>query len=526
MFLRSIPVVLFFALTATSASAQNGKSARIEILNADVWEFDEKLAPGAQRLKGSVRFRHENAIMRCDSAYLYDDQSVEAFGHVNIDQGDTLFVDGDRLKYNGQQRRARLDGNVRLRDKDMELTTPSLDYDMNDQRAVYTEGGTLVSRIDNSRLTSEAGVYNTESRVLVFSRNVRLDHPERTIISDTMHYGTSSGVAEFFGPTTITQDSTVIETTRGTYDTKAEQARFSKRSSILTKGRLLEGDSMYYEKRSGIGQAWGNVSVSDTASDVIARGDQGKYDEINDRSMITGNAELVMIMDADSLFLHGDSIFTFPDTSGAGRVIQAHRGVRFFKSDMQGVCDTLIYSEADSLIRMMDSPAIWSGTDQITGDRISIQMKEEKPHRLHVDRNAFLISKVDSVHLDQVSGTKMTGYFENSELNRIIAEGNSRTIYFGREEKDGKEEIIGVNRADCSKIDVWLDEGQVSTITFQERPDATLYPLAKVPPEELLMNGAIWRGDERPADRISIFNTYEAAPVIDTPLGSTLQKND
>jgi lipopolysaccharide export system protein LptA len=244
---RLLLVCLLQFLLSAAAWAQPAQqgTARVEILNADVWQFDEKLAPGAQRLKGNVRFRHENALMRCDSAWLYDDQRVEAFSRVNINQGDTVVIDGDRLHYNGQQRAARIDGNVRLRDKDMELTTPSLDYDMRGRRAVYTQGGTIISRADNSRLTSDAGVYNTATRVMVFSQNVRLDHPDRTIESDTMHYGTSTGVAEFFGPTVITQDSTVIHTTRGTYDTKAEKARFSRRSSVETKGRLLEGDSMF-----------------------------------------------------------------------------------------------------------------------------------------------------------------------------------------------------------------------------------------------------------------------------------------
>jgi hypothetical protein len=184
--------------------------------------------------------------------------------------------------------------------------------------------------------------------------------------------------------------------------------------------------------------------------------------------------------------------------------------VRFFKSDMQGVCDTLIYSEGDSLIRMFNRPAIWNGNDQITGDHIQIKMGEDGPHRLYVDKNAFMMSMVDSVHYDQVTGTTMTGFFEDGEMRKIIAEGNSRTVYFARETRDSVETIIGVNRADCSRIDVILDDDGIDTITFQERPDATLYPLEKVPVEDLRLKGSIWRGSERPVDRMSIFED----PVI------------
>ena len=500
---------------AICISAQAGQPTRIEILNADVWKFDEELAPGAQRLQGNVRFKHEGAIMWCDSAYLYDDQRVEAFGNVHMDQGDTLFLSGDRLTYAGAERIARLEGNVRLRDKDMELTTPALIYDLRRKQAIYTQGGTLVSRIDNSTLTSDRGVYNSATQLFVFSHNVLLQHPERTIESDTLHYGTGSGIAEFFGPTTITQDSTIIHTTRGTYDTKAERAWFSERSRILSKGRLLEGDSISYEKEKGVGKAWGNVIATDTLNETIAHGEYGWYDEIGERSMITGRAELVMAMAEDTLFLHSDSIFT--RANGTARTIQAHRGVRFYKSDLQGVCDTLVYSGADSLIRMIHRPALWSGTDQISGDSISILMRDQRPHKLFVMQNAFLLSQADSVHLDQVTGTIMTGHFNDGELHRIVAEGNSRTVYFAREERNGKEELIGVNRADCSRIDVWLEEGELSTITFQERPDAILYPLEKVPPEELLLKGAIWRGAERPIDRASIFPGTEGSATGTAP---------
>ena len=497
-----------FALLLSPCAAQTEVQTgggRVEILNADVWEFDEVLAPGAQRLKGNVRFKHVDALMHCDSAYLYKDQRVEAFGHVGIDQGDTLHVDADRLSYSGADRLAHLEGNVHLRDRDMELTTPSLDYDMRARRAVYASGGKLVSRTGGNTLSSGTGVYLADQRRFIFSRNVLLEHPEHTIIADTMHYVTSTGMAEFFGPTEIRQTGTTIHTLRGTYDTRNERALFSKRSSVLSNGRLLEGDSLHYDKRSGAGLAWGNVAVTDTANDIIARGDFGSYNELTDRSLITGHAELVMLMGGDSLFLHGDTLFTSADSTGTGKRVQAHRHVRFFKSDMQGACDTLIYNAADSLIRMYNAPVLWSGADQISGDHIRIQLREGKAHRLFVLKNAFLMSVADSVHFDQVTGTTMTGFFADNALRRIIAEGNSRTVYFARETKEGKESIIGVNRADCSRIEVTLVEGKVNTVSFLERPDAVLYPLDKAPPEELHMQGANWRGNERPVDRAAIF---------------------
>lgn len=486
----------------------------MEILHADEWTFNERIAPGAQRLIGNVRFKHAEAIMRCDSAYLYDDQRVEAFGHVTMDQGDTLHLEAERLHYNGRDRLARLEGNVSLRDRDMELLTPVLLHDLRTGRATYDQGGRISSTKDGNTLTSQGGTYFVGSHRFIFNRNVRLEHPDRLILSDTMHYTTNTGVAEFFGPTEIHQraDSTLIKTLRGTFDTRSGQARFTKRSSIDSKGRMLEGDTLNYDQRTGIGSAWGNVSVTDTLNKVIANGDIGRYDELQDRSMITGHAELILLMDGDTLFLHADTLFTAragsEDSSDPDQdrmEITAYRGVRFFKSDMQGACDTLVYNGPDGLIRMFHRPVLWTEADQITGDHILIAMSDGRPHRLYVEGNAFLLSEVDTVHLDQVAGNRMTGYFEDEALRRIVAEGNGRTRYFAREENNGVEELIGMNKAECSSISVVLEDGQVSTVTFMERPDAILYPIEKVPEKELRMEGAVSRMEERPKDRYSIF---------------------
>lgn len=518
MLLRAIALLPTLLLLCSVVDAQSGNKkggARVEILNADEWSFDERIAPGAQRLRGNVRFKHADALMFCDSAYLYPDQRLDAFGHVRITQGDTLEISGSVLHYNGNDRTARIEGGVMLRNPDMVLNTPSLDYDLPLKTGFYTEGGSIESHSDQNLLTSQRGTYHSDARLFVFSKKVRLQHPERTIATDTMHYGTATGIAEFFGPTRILQlnDGSELNTLGGTYDTRAEKARFTRRSSILTNGRLLQGDSLYYDRKTGLGRAWGNVSISDSTGEMVVQGSRGSYNGLTERSMITGRAELVMLMDKDSLFLHSDTLFLRPDvridSSGVAttyRRILARRNVRFFKSDMQGVCDTLVYSDADSLLHMFHGPVLWSGNDQITGEHIRITMRDGGPRRLDVMRKAFLMSLADSIHFDQVTGNSMEGFFRDGVLHRILVEGNARTVYFAREIKDGKEELMGVNRADCSRMAVGLAEGRVNTVTFMDRPDAVLYPMAKVPPEELRMKDAEWRIQERPKSRADIFN--------------------
>jgi lipopolysaccharide export system protein LptA len=505
VFRAMLPLLMVMLSTAIVAqSAVQGGGGRVEILNADALRFDQQ-SGGAQRLNGNVRLKHGNALMFCDSAHVFPDQRVNAYGDVRIEQGDSLRMTGDRLAYNGSDRMARMEGNVRLNDRSMELTTPALDYDLWARVGVYTAGGRIVDLRENNVLTSGSGKYLANAHRFIFSRNVRLDHPERTVTCDTMHYVTTSGITEFMGPTTITQGTTVINTTRGTYDTRNERTRFSRRSSILANDRMLEGDSLRYDRRTGIGQAWGHVELVDSGGDLRVRGDLANYRSLEHKAYVTGHAELVLRMGADTLYLHGDTVFTATDSTG--KRITARRNVRFFRSDLQGVCDTLLYADADSTIHMHHRPALWSGNDQITGDRVNIALRNGQAHRLFVDGNAFLISEADSIHLDQVTGLKMTGYFEENELRRLVAEGNTRTVYFAREtQADGIERIIGVNRADCSSIMVGMENGDIATVSFVQRPDAVLYPLEKAPPEELRMKGTELRTSERPIDRAAIFH--------------------
>ena len=510
--MRLIFLLACFSAFGAGALAQTQvvPGARIEILNADRLEYNSVFTK-AQRLIGNVRLKHEDAIMRCDSAYLFEDQTMNAFGHVAIDQ-DTVHITSNRLDYIGKDRMATLIGDVNLSDPGMELTTDLLTYSLRERVARYTTGATIISHREQNTLTSRNGAYLAGARRFIFSDSVKLRHPERTIDADTLHYTTTTGVAEFFGPTRITQGTMLMWCERGTYDTRAEQGRFTRNGRIIDGSRELRGDSLHYNKRAGEGRAWGHVTVIDTTNDLLVRGDFGRHLQNVDSSLITGRAELVMMMGEDSLFLHADTLFANNDPL-QGRRILARRNVRFFKRDMQGICDTMTYSDKDSLIALVGAPFLWSGRDQISGRTITITLRDGHAHLLHVLRDALLANTVDSTetdfkkaYFDQVTGTNITGYFANDELVRIETDGNSRTVSFAMEKnKDGTEEVTTMNRADCSRIIVALDSGKVSTVSFLTKPDAVMYPVGKAPVEEMRMKGFVWNAAARPKDRNGIF---------------------
>ena len=173
----------------------------------------------------------------------------------------------------------------------------------------------------------------------------------------------------------------------------------------------------------------------------------------------------------------------------------AYYKTKFFKKDLQGMCDSLVYDFKDSTINMFKSPALWTQDNQITADRITIFSSNQRVDSMHMDHSAFIISidKYDAEKFNQIRGKNMIGYFNNNELNRISVEGNSETIYFVREENG---DLMGINKAFSSNMEIRIDARQIKDIVYVEQPDATLYNENDFSEQEMELKGFKWLGTQ------------------------------
>ncbi|HPD54731.1 MAG TPA: OstA-like protein, partial [Bacteroidia bacterium] len=300
-----LAICLLLLFTGSVVFAQ--QPTRIELLNADVSEFDESLEANALRLIGNVAFRHEGATMQCDSAYLYrDDNRLEAFSRINMRQGDSLQLRGKHLYYDGNTKIAQVFEDVVLSDGRMTLHTRQLDYNLGTDIASYTDSAMILD--GDNRLSSKTGYYYSDRRDLYFKQNVLLVNPRYTLTCDTLRYNTVEKTAYFLGPTRINSSSNTMYCEQGWYNTNSQQTSFQGNSYLLTRTQMLRGDSILYDRSSGIGRVFGHVSITDTVNRLIIRGDYGEHHELTDSSWVTGNAELVQIFDTDSLFMHADTL--------------------------------------------------------------------------------------------------------------------------------------------------------------------------------------------------------------------------
>tara|TARA_B110000046_G_scaffold35749_2_gene39072 strand:+ start:36737 stop:38278 length:1542 start_codon:yes stop_codon:yes gene_type:complete len=494
-------LVLFLICTLSSFAQEK---EQIKIIRADVLIGTERNGTAAQRLIGDVQFKHQNALMYCDSAYFYKNtNSIDAFGSVRINQGDTLNMYGDFLHYDGNEKLATVTGKeVKLVSPDFDLFTDRLLYDRANDIASYSTGAVIESKNDSNILVSQRGYFYSNQSTFLFKKEVVLTNPEFTMRSDTLRYYTQTKVVNFLGPTTITSDSNLIYCENGWYDTQLDQSKYFANAYIITDGKLLEGDTLFYDRNLGFGKADGNVQITDTIGNVVINGDHGRIFEKKDSAIVTDNSLLTQLFDEDTLYMYADTFKVFKTLNGE-QFLFAYYGVKIFKSDLQGSCDSISYSLTDSTIRMFYEPILWSAENQLTADSIDIRTKNNKIHSLYLDKNAFIVSKIDTMHYNQIKGKNMTGYFSEGKLKTIFVKGNGQTTYYGQ---DDIEKFIGVNVAESSDIRIILGVKTIETITFLNKPKAKMHPMGELDPiTELRYPGFKWLISERPMNKESLF---------------------
>jgi len=482
---------------------------KVDIEQADVLLQNESVIANAQRLIGNVRIRHNTIVMWCDSAYSYTNTNVvDGFGHVHILKDDTLHLYADFVNYNGDTRWAKARNHVKLVNKSTTLTTDTLNYDMNRNVGYYDHYGTIVD--STSTLTSKIGEYYVDLDKAYFKTEVKSVTEDYTLESDTLIYEMKTGIASIVGPTNIYNEKQNLYAIDGFYNTKTGKADLFKRPVITTDEQHVTADTIFYDKVSGDGIALGNADIHDLKNHVIVKGDKAVYNDIQKTSQITDSAQFWYYSEQDTLFLHADTLKTIPDTIPDQKIVRAYFGVRFYRADMQGKCDSLVYWSKDSTLQMYREPVVWSGGNQMTSNYIEMITVDKENQTVEMREDAFIISQEeDTAKFNQIKGRDMTGYIRKKDLYKINVDGNGESLYYARDDNG----IIGLNKAQGSNIMIYLIQRKVTRIVFITSPDGQLSPVADIGDQETTLPGFIWLDELRPKSYMDIFLKEENKPV-------------
>jgi len=478
-------------------------TTKIQLVKGDRWDYNKEIVPDAQRIIGNVILRHDSALMYCDSAYLYEAaNSVHAYGSVHIYISDTLNLYGDSLTYNGNTKEARVWSNVKLVDNQTTLTTDTLIYDRKTAIARYDYWAKIVN--DKNILISKHGYYFTDRKEFFFKQNVLLLNPEYTMKSDTLMYNTVTTLAYFYGPSQIVSKDKVdsIYTEHGWYNTKNDVASFRERARIYHEAQFLTGDSLYYERKNGFGQAFRHAILFDSVQQMKLTGNYGEIRRKTGLAFMTDSAVAIMIDKKTTLDMHSDSIIAYFDTLQNIRSVFAYYKVKFFRPDLQGMCDSMVWHSKDSSMVMYKEPVVWSVKNQLTADSIRIVIKHGVIDTMALYNSAFLISQDDTGKYNQIKGRDMAGYFKKNELYKIKVLGNAETVYWAREED---KTLIGIQKAYSSDMLIYVTNNQLKSITYLGNTTGTIFPEKDVSPYDLILKNFKWMDERRPKTRDDIF---------------------
>lgn len=498
--LRKILILLCCCLPVIHARAQadslGGK--KITIVYGGTFTKDETLRPGASIFSKDTRqvqFEHQGADLWCDYALLYQKENrLEAIGNVRLQQGDSVVMTSGYVEYDGDLKRAKAYETVRLTNRSMTLTTDTLYLDRQRQEAFYQDYGRIVDSANT--LTSRVGRFYMIPKKYQFQDSVLIRNPEYTIESTRLDYYTVSKNAYMYGPSTITGEDYTLYCERGFYDTTAEQGYGIKNTEIHYSNRIIEGDSVFFDKATEFASATNHIVVTDTINKGVIRAHYAEVHRARDSLFATRRAVSVSLMEQDSLYMHGDTLMVTgpPDA----RVLRAFHDARFYKTDLSGKCDSIHYEERTGITKLIRQPILWNLENQMTGDLMLLlsDLETDKLDSLKVLGNAFLVSEDTVGHrgYNQAKGKDLFGKFEENELRTTDLVGNTEVVYYMY---DQDNQLMGINKTICSKIRLILENSDISDIIFYTNPDGTLFPEADFPDDSRRLKGFVWRGEER-----------------------------
>lgn len=497
-------------LSVQIISAQAPKNAqgpkKINIEHSDYLDVDQATAPDAVLLTGNVKVNHDGVVLTCNKAYYFQKENyLKAFGNVQLVQGDTLFLNSKYAEYNGNMKKAFATGDAVMTSPDATLQTDTINFDRNTQEVFYNTKGTIVNK-DNT-LVSKSGKYFVAEKKFQFLTEVTITNPKYVIKSNHLDYYSNSGHTYLLGPSTITSKTNYIYTEKGFYDTKKNLAHFLRKSYIKYDDRLIEGDSLFYNRNTEFASATRNVKITDSINRGLVKGHYAEIYKLKDSMFVTKRAVAINLVENDSVYIHGQKLMV---TGKEGeRILRAFKNVRFYKTDMSGKCDSIHSNSKTALTKLIGSPILWNGDSQITGEVMHLigDNNTRKLDSLKVINNTFLISKDTlGTGYNQVKGLNLFGKFKEGKLHDVDVVKNTEVVYFMRNDAN---ELIGINKNVSSKINLVLENNAVETITFFNRVDGDIFPEADLPENARKLRGFVWRGDERIKSKDDIFTAEE-----------------
>ena len=458
---------------------------------------------------GNVRATKDGAVITCERAESFGD-IVKLLGNVVLTKEGTRMYATDMTinKATDIAEVRTTNGYVKIIGKDgTVLKSPFVNYKLKDEIFYFFNGGVIES--DGSTMEGETGTYYEKAGVAYVKNNVQVHNKEYLAIADSARYNKNEQLATVLGKIVFWHKDGVLKANKGTYHEPTKTFRLFENSYALSKENQAWADSIVYNKEKELLYLGRNICILDTANHGALLGDYGFADSNREYTFMTKSAAAAMFRPKeDTLFLRADTLMAYNlrnrssiEKDSLIRFVKALDRVRFYREDLQGKCDSLVYNTLDSVAYMYGVPIIWNEQNQISADSITIFTKNQKVDRAELVLNSFIVQKETEKYFNQIKGRSMTAFFsDDNKISKVDVKGNGQTIYFVKDSTS----IEGVNKASSSNISVNMEDGQVASMVFKVKPESVLYPLEKIEESDLLLKGFRWSPDNRPLNRFEV----------------------
>lgn len=530
-----ISTLLLFLTVFVSAQVTPEKT-KLNLKNFDFLERNKNAYEGNRLLHGNVIIEYKGDLLYSDSAVYYEDKNkavvwsnvrlvskdktitakkmeydgnttvAKAWGNVKF-VDNTSSVDADFMEYNRTTEIAHALGNVIVRSPGNNIDTNEIFYNRKNETVTIPGNYKTIDR-DGTIVEGKDVVYNTKNKGAVFNSEVYITSKDYLIYSRKMTTNDLTGLTTFrdYSKITSRKDPTqFVITSNGDFNKITREVWLRDNSEIHYQGKTLKAKNIYANDKTGYGKASGNVSLNDPVQRLFIKGDfaEGFRNGI-DSVYFTKNAYAIKAFEKDSLYIHADTLMAVRrHDKDSTTLIRAYKNARFYKSNINGKADSLIYNRTIGEIEFHRDPIMFSGENQISGRfiKLYINPKTEKLDSVNILDNAFAISKVDSLkdnEFNQIKGKDMTAIFYNDELDFLRVVGNAVALSFVDDEdpKTKKKERYGIDITYCGIIEADIVGKEMELVACRIRANGKTYPEKLFPEDLRYLPDFRWRFDE------------------------------
>ncbi len=439
----------------------------------------------------------QNGSMQLSSIkgeYFVDKKLAYFYEEVTIIDGE-MQLKTDSLRYDTDIDRAYFLGPTYITENDRKVYCESGYYDQKEGRAYFSDNAIIN---ENDRKASAQSIsYNSQDSTTTFKKDVVIIDSTSTTKGNEVILNESNNEVRIIGNGSYEDTNTKILGEDILYNKETKALQVSGPNTVFKEDGTLYSEALDYNDESDFGIATGNVIWRDTVESRILDTDILHYrDSSSYFKAIVGERRplLKQLIEDDTLYISADTLMSF-SVGDTMSYLEALGDVRIFKSDLQGVCDSLSFSDQDSILQLFKNPITWSDSTQFLGDTIRIYLENEEVSEIVAEVNGFLITKDQGKYYNQIKAKYLHSYLDSNKLTSLLSKGNAESLYLV---KDEEEAYVGPNKTLCSEMTFYFKNDEIETIHFITEPSNILKPIEKTSDSDLYLDGFIWHEKKRP----------------------------